>query len=135
MYYVRKANKYGAKRTEFGGRVYDSKHEAGIAQEIELLRKSGEVVKVEPQKTYPLLGLNKNRICTHRPDFTLTFKDGHIEIWEAKGFSTPMFTLKLKLFTDNYPELLYYVITPRETFRYGSKSNRYNTRGSRARAA
>src|SRR5439155_17878049 len=46
--------KYGAKRTEFGGRVYDSKPEAGVASDIELLRKSGEVVKVEPQRTFNL---------------------------------------------------------------------------------
>lgn len=123
MYFVRKANKYGAKRTEYGGRVYDSKHEAGIAQEIELLRRSGEVVKVEPQKTFNLYGKGGGKICTHRPDFLLTFKDGHQEVWEAKGFSTPIFTLKLKLFTDNYPDLIYYVITPRETFRYGLARN------------
>lgn len=120
MWYSRKANKYGAQKKEYNGRLYDSKHEAGIAQEIELLRKSGEVVKVEPQRTYDLLGINKTRICTHRPDFTVTFKDGHKEVWEAKGFPTPVWQIKLKLFEDNYPDIIYYVITPRERF-YGSK--------------
>ena len=120
MYYVRKANKYGANKTEFNGRHYDSKHEAGIAQEIQLLVKAGEVVKVEPQRTFPLLGPNGGRICNHRPDFFLTFKDGHQEVWEAKGFPTPVWQLKLKLFEDNYPEIAYYVITPRVRF-YGSK--------------
>src|SRR6266567_5802162 len=103
MYYVRKANKYGAKKTEFNGRHYDSKHEAGIAQEIELLVKAGEVVHVEPQRSFALTGRNGNRICGHRPDFFLTFKDGHQEVWEAKGFATPVWQLKLKLFEDNYP--------------------------------
>jgi hypothetical protein len=50
MYYVRTANKYGAKRTEFNGRKYDSKHEAGIAGELELLRRAGQVIKIEPME-------------------------------------------------------------------------------------
>jgi hypothetical protein len=136
MYYVRQANKYGAKRTEFNGRHYDSKHEAGIAGELELLRRAGEVVKINPQQTYNLYGKNGNRICTHRPDFTVTFKDGHLEVWEAKGYPTPTWQLKLKLFEDNYPEIIYYVITPRERF-YGSKKRAtpYNSGVFRKRAA
>jgi hypothetical protein len=120
MYYVCRANKYGAKKTEFNGRVYDSKHEAGIAAELNLLQKAGEVIKIDAQRTYNLYGKNGARICTHRPDFTVTFKDGHQEVWEAKGFATPVWQLKLKLFEDNYPDIIYCVITPRERF-YGSK--------------
>src|SRR5437870_2623070 len=120
MHYVRHANKYGAQRKEFNGRLYDSKAEAGIAQEVELLRRSGEVVKVEPQRTFNLYGKNGGRVCTHRPDFLLTFKDGHREVWECKGFATDVWRIKLKLFEDNYPEIVYYVITPRERF-YGSR--------------
>src|SRR4051794_5714330 len=119
MYFVRQANKYGAKKTEFNGRVYDSKGEAGLAQEIELLRRAGEVIKVEPQKTFNLYGKHGGRVCTHRPDFVLTFKDGHQEVWEYKGFSTDVFRIKLKLFEDNYPEITYNVITARERYRYG----------------
>jgi hypothetical protein len=120
MYYVRKANKYGAQKKEYNGRLYDSKHEAGIASELELLKRAGEVTKIEPQQTFNLYGKNGGKICTHRPDFLVTFKDGHKEIWEAKGFATQEWKFKLKLFEDNYPELIYYVITPRERF-YGSK--------------
>ena len=120
MYFVRRANKYGNKKTIFQGRKYDSKHEAGIAGELEILRRAGEVVKIEPQRTFSLYGKNGNRICTHRPDFLVTFKDQHQEVWEAKGFPTEVFRIKLKLFEDNYPEIVYYVITPRERF-YGSK--------------
>jgi hypothetical protein len=136
MYYVRKANKYGAKKTEFGGRLYDSKYEAGIAGELELLRRAGRVIRIEPQRTYTLYGRNGGKICTHRPDFTVVFRDGHQEVWEAKGFPTPVWQLKLKLFEDNYPEILYYVITPRERF-YGSKKRltANNPRGIGKRAA
>jgi len=107
------------KKTEFKGRVYDSKHEATVAADIDLLVKSGSVVKVEPQKTFYLYGKNGGRVCTHRPDFVLTFKDGHEEVWEAKGVATSIWRLKLKLFTDNYPELVYVVITTKDRVYFG----------------
>ena len=118
MWYSRKASKYGATKTIFNGRKYDSKFEAGVAADIELLVKCGDVVKVEPQQTFNLYGKNGNRICTHRPDFLLTFKDGHQEDYEAKGFATAIWQIKQKLFEDNCPDIPYLVITPRETY-YG----------------
>src|ERR1700733_14990253 len=72
MYYVRTADKYGAQKTEFNGRVYDSKGQAGLAQELLLLQKAGEVIKIKPQKTFNLYGRKGG--CTHRVDFFLTFK-------------------------------------------------------------
>lgn len=111
MWMQRQANKYGAKKTIFKDRKYDSKLEAGVAQEIDLLEKAGEVIKTEPQKTFPLFGQNGKQICSHRVDFLLTFKDGHQEAWEAKGIAFPIWALKRKLFEDNYPEITYIVIT------------------------
>jgi sporulation protein YlmC with PRC-barrel domain len=111
FYLQRKANKYGAKKTTFQGRIYDSKGEAGLAQEIDLLVKAGEVKQVEPQKTFPLYGKNGARICYHRVDFLLTFKDGHQEVQEYKGLATPVWKIKRDLFVDNYPDILYNVIT------------------------
>jgi len=120
-YYIqRTANKYGAKKTTFEGRLYDSKGEAGLAQEISLLKKSGEVVKVEPQKTFPLYAKNGAKICNHRVDFLLTFKDQSQEAWEYKGFATQIWKMKRDLFVDNYPEIKYVVIT--------AKGNWYNKR-------
>lgn len=58
FYLQRKANKYGASKTVFQGRLYDSKGEAGLAVEIDILLKSGLVVKVEPQVTFKLYGKN-----------------------------------------------------------------------------
>ena len=105
------AGKYGAQKTEFAGRRYDSKLEARVARDIQLLEKSGQVIKVEPQKTFQLFGRNGAKICSHRVDFLLTFKDGHKEVWEAKGYPTNVWKLKHKLFLDNYPDILYVVIT------------------------
>ena len=123
FYLQRKANKYGASKTVFQGRLYDSKGEAGLATEIDILLKSGLVVKVEPQITFKLYGKNGGKICTHRPDFLLTFKDGHQEAWEYKGFATAIWKIKRDLFVDNYPDIQYVVITPRETY-YAKKLKR-----------
>jgi Protein of unknown function (DUF1064) len=84
------------------------------------LVKAGEVKKVEYQKTFRLYGKNGGGICSHRVDFFLTFKDGHQEVWEFKGFATELWRLKLKLFEDNYPDITYWVITARERKRYGN---------------
>ena len=111
FYIQRKSNKYGAVKTAFQGRVYDSKGEAGLAAEINVLVKSGLVIKVEPQKTFNLYGKNGGKICTHRVDFLLTFKDSHQEAWEYKGFAIQTWKMKRDLFVDNYPEILYVVIT------------------------
>lgn len=120
VWYQRPANKYGAKKTIYEGRKYDSKLEAAVAQEIDLLSRAGEVTRVEPQKTFGLYAKNGSKICNHRVDFALTFKDGHQEVWEAKGFATEIWRLKRKLFEDNYPDIPYWVITPKERKRYGN---------------
>lgn len=120
-YYVKTRAKFNNKRTEFNGRKYDSKLEASTAQDIELLRKSGEVIKVEPQYNFPLYGKNGSKICTYRADFLLTFKDGHREVWEPKGIMFPISRLKLLLFVDNYPDIKLTVINSKKWYVYGKQ--------------
>jgi hypothetical protein len=122
MWYQRQANKYGSKKTVYNQRKYDSKLEAGVAQEIDILVRAGEVKKVEPQKTFPLYGKNGGRICNHRVDFLLEFKDGRQEVWEAKGFATEIWRLKRTLFEDNYPEIRYVVVTAKNPNWYVRKA-------------
>jgi len=120
----RGANKYGAIKTEYQGRVYDSKFEARVAADISLLVKSGDVISVETQRTFDLYGKNGNKICSHRPDWLLTFKDSHQEVWEAKGVETAVFRMKLLLFTDNYPQYDYFILkqtTSYYAFRNGKR--------------
>lgn len=109
-FYRPRFNKYGAKKTEYNGRKYDSKAEAGLAREIDLMIRAGEVQKVQPQQTFVLYGKNGHRICTHRVDFLLTMKDGTQQVFEQKGFSTREWVIKWKLFEDNYPSIKYVVI-------------------------
>lgn len=93
-----------------------------MARDLELLTKSGEVIAVEPQKTFPLRALNGTKICNHRPDFLVTFKDGHQEIWEAKGYFTEISQYKVKMFVDNYPDIPYLVIKQDSSEYYKSKN-------------
>jgi len=120
-WYLKQRNKYGNKETIFDGRKYDSGLEAGVAKDIALLCKTGEVIKNEPQKTFGLYGKNGTRIANHRVDFLLTFKDGHQEVWEAKGMETEVWRLKREMFCDNYPDIPYMVITAKKNYFYKSK--------------
>ncbi len=45
----KKKNKYNAKRTEYQGVTYDSKAEAKMARDLDYLKRSGEIEKVERQ--------------------------------------------------------------------------------------
>lgn len=124
-YYIqRKANKYGASKTIYNGRKYDSKGEAGLAAEIDILARAGVVIKIEPQKRFNLYGKNGSKITTHLVDFLLTFNDEHQEAWEYKGFPTPVWKMKRDLFVDNYPDIQYVVITSKGDW-YKSKLRNY----------
>jgi hypothetical protein len=117
LHFQRRANKYGAIRTVFNGRKYDSKHEAGVAQDLDLLLKSGVATAIEPQKTFLLYGKNGGKVGSWRADFFVTFKDGHSEVFEAKGLEFADFRLKRNLFEDNYPEIPLTIIKGKTWFR------------------
>ena len=59
-----KANKYHAEKTEYNGRLYDSKAEARVAENLDLMKHSGGIVSWMPQVSVPLT--KSTRI---RPDF------------------------------------------------------------------
>jgi len=138
VWYQRPSTKYGNKKTLFNGRHYDSKHEATVAQEINVLQKAGEITDVKPQHTFFLHGKNGGRVCSHRVDFYLTFKDGHEEVWEAKSVATmtAAWNIKRKLFEDNYPDIRYVVVTNKGNW-YGSriKNGQFVRNNQRSRAA
>jgi hypothetical protein len=103
-----RTHKYNAKPCIVDGIRFASKFEAKIYGDVKLLVKSGCVASVILQKKFPLFG-KSGKICIHIVDFFITFKDGHSEVWEAKGFPTQEWKLKRKLFEDNYPSIKYVV--------------------------
>lgn len=85
-------NKYGAKKTEYNGHMFDSKHEARVAEDIDFMMKdkgdSNPIVAVEyhPPK-YDMI-VNGIKITHYTADFKVTRKDGSVEIWDAKSDPT-----------------------------------------------
>lgn len=92
-----KSRKYGNKLTEFNGEKYHSKFEAKVAQELHYRKLAGEITEIERQVKIDLRAYDKH-ICNYIIDFVITLKDGTKEFIEAKGFSTPEWRLKWKLF-------------------------------------
>lgn len=83
----KRGSKYGAKKTVTGGRQYDSKKEAGVAQQLELRRLAGEIQEVRPQVTLQLFSYGQ-KLWRYRTDFVVKVKVGEYQIVEAKGFET-----------------------------------------------
>jgi hypothetical protein len=100
MYY-QKNNYYTNAKKQNG---YDSKFEAGYAQELELRKKAGDIKNWEAQKTLDLI-VNKFKVCTYKIDFIVYHHDGTIEYIETKGYATPVWRLKWKLFEACYSDL------------------------------
>ncbi len=94
-------NKYGARRTDYNGRRYDSKFEAGVAQELDLRLKAGEFVSIEPQYRIPLYVYlpdgSKEVIFTYICDFCCEKPDGSYLLVEAKGPITRTYRAKRKI--------------------------------------
>ena len=100
-WYERRGSKYGAKTTTYNGILYHSKKEAGYAQGLDLLVKSGEINGWERQVKISL-DVNGKHICNYFIDFVITHKDGTLEYVEIKGFETDTWKLKWKLFEAIY---------------------------------
>src|ERR1017187_3220142 len=81
-------NKYGARKTEFNGKRYDSKYEATIAQELDLRLKGGDILEVIPQFKIEATAYRSNGLpaftVKHKVDFRIQLKDGSYELIEAK---------------------------------------------------
>ena len=93
--------------------VYASKTEAHYAAHLDLLVKAKKVVRWERQVRWPLI-VNGERVCLIVPDFKVWWPDGKWSLIETKGFKTPMWKLKVKLFRALHPNVDYRVIPARE---------------------
>lgn len=102
-------NKYRAEKTVYNGHKYDSKREAAHAQMLDLLIKAKEVRYWDRQVNISL-DVNGVHICKYRMDFVVEFMDGRVEYQDVKGFSTPVFKLKLKLAKALYPDRNFVII-------------------------
>ena len=89
-------NKYGRKKSEFKGTIYDSKLEANYAEHFDTMLKAGELTTIERQVKISLKAYDKH-ICNYYIDFVLTYQDGHREYSEIKGYATDIWKMKWKM--------------------------------------
>jgi hypothetical protein len=97
-------SKYGAKKTVFNGRKYDSAKEAKHAEELQLLLKAKEISELQEQVRFQLV-VNDELICAYIADFTY-WKGGKFTVSDVKGMrkgqAYQMFRLKAKLMKAIY---------------------------------
>jgi hypothetical protein len=94
-------SKYGNKRTPVGDRMFDSKGEAGRAMELRILEKAGHIRDLAFQVSFPL-EVNGMLVCRYKADFAYTCADGVNVVEDFKGYRTPEYALKAKLFRAIY---------------------------------
>lgn len=78
-----KRAKYGNRRTEYNGRIYDSAHEADVAQQMDFRLRAGEIRGWMPQMEFILPGGVK-----YRADFVVLRNDGKYDVVDAKSEAT-----------------------------------------------
>lgn len=96
-------NKYGNKKIEQDGMVFDSKKELKRWQELKLLQRAGEIMELKRQVPFRLLPSQRTptgatvREVVYIADFTYRDKRGAFVIEDVKGFRTKDYILKKKL--------------------------------------
>lgn len=94
--------KYGNRKTEVNGILFDSKLEAGRWSELCLLAHGGAITGLARQVDYPLV-VEGVHICTYRADFVYTeLATGALVVEDAKGHATESYRLKKRLLKALY---------------------------------
>lgn len=105
-----KKTKYGNRKTEVNGIVFDSRKEAGRYQELLLLLKAGEIKDLKLQETFVLQNGyvtpegRRIKAITYRADFTYLDGEGRkiVEDVKSAGTRTREYILKRKLMQDRH---------------------------------
>jgi len=92
-----KRSKYRAIKTRnANGVLFDSKKEARLDPVIMMYSKSDFVKEVIRKKVYPIV-INGVLVCKYVSDWTILFKNGTEQVYDAKGYKTQVYKLKKKL--------------------------------------
>jgi len=96
--------KYRAIRTEVEGIMFASRREAQRYMELRVCEKAGIIHELTLQQKFPMV-INGVKVCTYIADFCYRDNEGRAIVEDSKGFKTPMYRLKYKLFHALYPNL------------------------------
>jgi len=107
----KRRSKYGNKKVELDGIVFDSVAESKYYQQLKWLHANKQILFYRLQPRYRLQdGFEKDgkkhRAIDYIADFEIHHKDGSIEVVDVKGALTDVFRLKQKLFEKKYPHKL-----------------------------
>lgn len=97
-------NKFHAKKAEFNGITFDSKHERDRYVELMLMQKAGAIQGLKTQVEYPLIDKSQyGRKIVYRADFTYIL-DGKLVVEDTKSpvTKTPLYRLKKRLLAERY---------------------------------
>ena len=116
------ANKYGAKKIEIDGIVFDSRLEGRYYEHLLYLMNDGVVESFEMKKSYTLLDKFPHpktgktvRAIKYTPDFEVIYADGHVEVVDTKGMKTRDFIMRCKMFMFRYQIPLVIIAWDRKT--------------------
>lgn len=101
------ASKYSNRKIEIDGIMFDSKKEAKVYGELQILVKAGEIKGFDRQVSFELIPAQydlvdwKNKCVekavTYKADFVVEHNDGEKSVIDAKGMRTPIYIIKRKL--------------------------------------
>ena len=116
------ANKYGAKKVEIDGHIFDSRLEGRYYEHLLYLMNDGVVESFEMKKSYTLLDKFTHpktgktvRAIKYTPDFEVIYADGHVEVVDTKGMKTRDFIMRCKMFMFRYQIPLVIIAWDRKT--------------------
>jgi hypothetical protein len=98
---VKKPPKYGNRKTEVDGHLFDSAAEARRYGELKLLLDAGKIERLTLQPRYTLYGSDGEKVCTYVADFTY-LEDGAWKVEDVKGVKTAVYRIKKKLMKADY---------------------------------
>lgn len=112
-YYNRKSSKYGAKKVEYNGMVFDSKREYRRYKELELIQQLGLISELRTQVKFVLIpaqrepdkvgkrgGIIKGNLIEREVSYIADFvyvENDKTVVEDAKGMRTPEYILKRKM--------------------------------------
>lgn len=102
-YGVKRANKFGAKKTRIDGIVFDSKAEAMHYLVLKDRQRKGEISDLSLQPKFYLV-VNGLKVGTYTPDFMYQ-EGGQWVAVDVKGFKARDFALRSKLFMALHPHI------------------------------
>lgn len=96
-------NKYGNRKIEYEGKVFDSKREAMRYKELLFLLRAGEIYDLQTQVKFTLIPTQRRngkvveRECAYYADFVYRDKNGNKVVEDTKGMRTKEYVIKRKL--------------------------------------